>query len=61
MMRQLHALAYASPKLTAPEVPVGGLSAQSIILDAVVFILGVLILGGLLVYIGKRIFRDERD
>jgi hypothetical protein len=33
-------------------------AASPIILDAVVFILGVLILGGLLAYIGKRIFTD---
>lgn len=56
------ALADVAPKLTAPEAPAsGGLTEQQIILDAVVFILGVLILGGLLVYIGKRIFVDERD
>ena len=62
MMPLLYALADAAPKLTAPEVPVGGgISPQGIILDAVVFILGVLILGGLLVYIGKRIFAGERD
>jgi hypothetical protein len=57
MMPLLYALADAAPKLTAPEVPVGGgISPQGIILDAVVFILGVLFLGGLLVYIGKHIF-----
>jgi hypothetical protein len=62
MMHVLVALADAAPKLTAPEVPVGGgISPQGIILDAVVFILGVLILGGLLVYIGKRIFAAEKD
>jgi len=56
------ALADVAPKLTAPEAPAsGGLTEQQIILDAVVFILGVLILGGLLVFIGKRIFVDERD
>jgi len=60
MIPLLYALADAAPKLTAPEVPVGGgISPQGIILDAVVFILGVLILGGLLVYIGKRIFTAE--
>jgi hypothetical protein len=49
-------------QLTAPEAPAkGGLSQQSITLDAIVFVLGVLILGGLLVVIGKRIFIDERD
>jgi hypothetical protein len=62
MIRILTALADAAPNLTAPEVPVGGgISPQGIVLDAVVFVLGVLILGGLLVYIGKRIFIDERD
>jgi hypothetical protein len=62
MMRLLIALADAAPKLTAPEVPVaGGISPQGIILDAVVFILGVLVLGGLLVYIGKRIFAGDTD
>jgi hypothetical protein len=59
MMRVLAALADAAPNLTAPEAPAtGGLTPQQIILDAVVFVLGVLILGGLLVYIGKRIFTD---
>jgi|GEM_PF-6428661 hypothetical protein len=59
MMRLLVALADATPRLTAPEAPAtGGLTEQQIILDAVVFILGVLILGGLLAYIGKRIFTD---
>jgi hypothetical protein len=52
-------LADAAPKLTAPEVPVAGVSTQSIILDSIVFVLGVAILGGLLVYIGKRIFTQE--
>jgi hypothetical protein len=62
MMPLFYALADAAPKLTAPEVPVGGgISPQGIILDAVVFILGVLVLGGLLVYIGKRIFTAESD
>jgi hypothetical protein len=59
-MRSLAALADAAPKLTAPEQHLGGPSTQSIILDSVVFVLGVAILGGLLVWIGKRIFIDER-
>ena len=62
MMPLLYALADAAPKLTAPEVPVGGgISPQGNILDAVVFVLGVLILGGLMVYIGKRIFAAEKE
>jgi hypothetical protein len=35
-----------------------GVTQSSIILDAAVFVLGVLILGGILVYIGKRIFTE---
>jgi copper(I)-binding protein len=35
-----------------------GVSQSSIILDAGVFVLGLLILGGILVYIGKRIFTE---
>jgi hypothetical protein len=59
MMRLLVMLADAAPNLTAPEGPAtGGLTQQQIILDAVVFIVGVLVLGGALVYIGKRIFTD---
>ena len=58
MMRNFALLADTATKLTAPEVPVGGVSTQSIILDAIVFIIGVVVLGGLLVYIGKRIFTD---
>lgn len=59
MMHPLAMLADAPLKLTAPEGPaIGSLTEQQIILDAVVFILGVLILGGILVYIGKRIFTD---
>ena len=59
MMRLLAVLADAAPKLTAPEGPaIGGLTEQQIILDAAVFIIGVLVLGGLLAYIGKRIFTD---
>lgn len=58
-MPLLAALADAAPKLTAPEGPaIGGLTEQQIILDAAVFIIGVLVLGGLLTYIGKRIFTD---
>jgi hypothetical protein len=62
MIGLLYALADAAPKLTAPEGPAtGGLSQQQIILDAVVFVLGVAILGGLLFIIGKRIFIDEKE
>jgi hypothetical protein len=61
-MNALAAIADITSQLTAPEGPAkGGLSQQSIILDAIVFILGVVILGGLLVIIGKRIFIDEKD
>ena len=60
MIRVLHALADAAPKLTAPEQPAGGVSTQSVVLDSIVFVIGVLVLGGLLVWIGKRIFIDER-
>ena len=35
-----------------------GVTQASIILDAAVFVFGVLILGGILVYIGKRIFSE---
>jgi len=38
-----------------------GVSQQSIILDAAVFVLGFLILGGILVYIGIRIFSAKDD
>jgi hypothetical protein len=55
-------LADATSKMLAPEVPVNnGLSTQAVVLDSVVFVLGVVILGGLLVIIGKRIFIDEKD
>jgi hypothetical protein len=55
-------LADATSKMLAPEVPVNnGLSAQAVILDSIVFVLGVVILGGLLAIIGKRIFIDEKD
>ncbi len=48
--------------LTAPETAAGGgLTQQQIVLDAVVFILGVVILGGLLYIIGRRIFREDKD
>ena len=60
MIRLLYALADAAPKLTAPEKPVAAVSAQVIVLDSVVFVLGVLVLGGLLVWIGKRVFIDEK-
>jgi hypothetical protein len=54
-------LAQAAQKLTAPETPItNGPSPQALVLDAVVFVLGVVILGGLLVYIGKRIFTDPK-
>jgi len=54
-------LADETSKLLAPEVPVSnGLSTQAVVLDSVVFVVGVLILGGLLVWIGKRIFIDEK-
>ena len=36
-----------------------GQSQGQIVLDAVVFILGILILGGILAYIGKRIFTEK--
>ena len=59
-MQLLYVLADTAEKYLAPEKPVGGVSTQSIILDSVVFLLGILVLGGLLVWIGKRIFVDER-
>jgi hypothetical protein len=53
-------IADVTSQLTAPEGPAtGGISQQNLIIDAVVFILGVLILGGLLVIIGKRIFTEK--
>jgi hypothetical protein len=56
----IRALADATTKMLAPEVPVNnGLSTQAVVLDSVVFVLGVLILGGLLVVIGKRIFSED--
>lgn len=52
----------ASTTQTISSGPAGrdteGVSQQSIILDASVFVIGVLVLGGILVYIGKRIFTD---
>ena len=36
-----------------------GVSQSQIVLDAAVFVLGFLILGGILVYIGKRIFAEK--
>jgi len=58
----MHLLADATSKMLAPEVPVSnGLSTQAVVLDSVVFVLGVVVLGGLLVIIGKRIFIDEKD
>ena len=38
----------------------GSLSTQTIVLDSVVFLLGVGLLGGLLVWITKRVIVDER-
>jgi hypothetical protein len=53
-------IADITSQLTAPDGPAtGGISQQNLIIDAVVFILGVLILGGLLVIIGKRIFTEK--
>lgn len=60
MMRLFDVLAEAVPKLTAPEKPVGGVSMQSVILDSIVFVIGVVVLGGLLAWIGKRVFIDEK-
>jgi hypothetical protein len=60
VIRLFYALADAAPKLTAPERPVAGVSPQVIVLDSIVFVLGVAILGGLLVWIGKRVFMDEK-
>jgi len=60
MIRLLYALADTVPKLTGPEKPVGGVTEQSVILDSVVFVVGVLVLGGFLVWIGKRVFIDEK-
>jgi hypothetical protein len=53
-------IADITSQLTAPDGPAtGGISQQNLIIDAVVFVLGVLILGGLLVIIGKRIFTEK--
>ncbi len=61
-MNVLAIIADITSQLTAPEAPAkGGISQQNLIIDAIVFVLGVLILGGLLVIIGKRIFLDEKD
>lgn len=58
----LYALADAVSSLTAPEAPAGGgLTQQQIVLDAVVFIAGVVVLGGLLYIIGRRIFSANKD
>jgi hypothetical protein len=58
---RMRLLADATSKMLAPEVPVNnGLSTQAVILDSVVFVLGVVILGGLLFVIGRRIFSDDR-
>jgi hypothetical protein len=55
-------IADVTSQLTAPEAPAtGGVSQQNLIIDAIVFVLGVVILGGLLIIIGKRIFIDEKD
>jgi hypothetical protein len=59
-MNLLVLIADVTSQLTAPEGPAtGGISQQNLIIDAVVFILGVVILGGLLVIIGKRIFTEK--
>ena len=62
MIAALALIADISSSLTAPEAPTqGGISQQNLIIDAIVFVLGVVILGGLLVIIGKRIFTNEKD
>jgi hypothetical protein len=59
-MNVLALIADVTSSLTAPEGPAtGGISQPNLIIDAVVFILGVVILGGLLVIIGKRIFTEK--
>jgi hypothetical protein len=59
-MNVLAIIADITSQLTAPEAPAtGGISQQNLIIDAIVFVLGVLILGGLLVIIGKRIFTEK--
>ncbi len=61
-MNVLAAVADITSQLTAPEAPsTGGISQQNLIIDAIVFVLGVIVLGGLLIIIGKRIFMDEKD
>jgi hypothetical protein len=50
--------------LLKPETPADhsseNVSTKSVILDSTVFVLGVLILGGLLAWITKRVIIDER-
>jgi hypothetical protein len=46
-------------EIAAPRVT-EGVSQASIILDAIVFIVGIAILGGLLVWITKRVIIDEK-
>jgi hypothetical protein len=59
-MNALAFIADITSQLTGPDGPAtGGISQQNLIIDAIVFILGVIILGGLLVIIGKRIFTEK--
>jgi hypothetical protein len=59
-MNALSFIADITSQLTAPDGPTtGGISQQNLIIDAIVFILGVIVLGGLLVIIGKRIFTEK--
>ncbi len=50
--------------LLKPETPVEhsseSVTTKSVVLDSTVFVLGVLILGGLLAWITKRVIIDER-
>jgi hypothetical protein len=46
--------------IAPPDRNTEAVSGSSIALDATVFILGVAILGGILVWIGKRVFLDEK-
>ena len=47
--------------IAPPDRNTEAVSNNSIVLDAVVFLLGVAILGGILVWIGKRVFLDAND
>ncbi len=40
--------------------PDNSLSASTVVLDSVVFVLGIALLGGLLVWITKRVIIDEK-